>query len=373
VCSVFLIANAAFSSMPVFYGAYLSELHLRISVAGFVSTAETTGLAIGSTFSIYLFSRRGIDLRRLVIFWLAILLLAQIGSAYFRDPAAFAVSRGLSGVCTGAVQSAGAAWISRFRNSERPFALYTAMSFLGGTLGIPAFSLVDRHFGLSGSYLVFSGLVAVAMLLSVAYPALSAQSASAAAPSKPSPPVRHEALLLGSIVGNFAFNGGVWVYLEEAGRHAMINLARISLVLSAGMFVALAVSIAIAVAKGGTRRFSLLMLAHGCLVVSTLLIVLLPTLRGFSIGVVLFHVGIAMVSPYFLALLADKDHTGHAAVRGIAAMNVGYSIGPWLLSLLVASAGYDLTMQLAACAFACCAILVALACLGRSRAGLTEY
>jgi predicted MFS family arabinose efflux permease len=369
VCLVFLLANAAFSAMPVLFGAYVDQRHFSLVMAGMVASAESTGLALGSTLSVRLLLSHEPNLRKIVLYDLALLVLAQLASAYAGTPWIFAASRALSGVCVGVVQSAGAAWIARFQDSDRLFAIYIGMTFLAGTLGMPVFSFTQRHVGLTGSYLVFAALVALAMVVSVAYPAISSGQTAEGADARDGgrrSANRRQRFLLPSVAINFAFNGGLWVYLEQAGQHANIEVTHVSVILSAGMLSALGVTVAIGLIGHRFGRWRPLVMAHICLLVGTLLLIGNPSIYGFCVAVVIFHIGLAIVSPYFLAELAAMEPSGRPALKGVAAMNIGYSVGPWLVSALVERFGYNAALVCSAGMFTVCLILVRTGLVSRS-------
>jgi predicted MFS family arabinose efflux permease len=368
VCLVFLLANAAFSAMPVLFGAYVDQRHFSLAMAGMVASAESSGLALGSTLSVRLLTSHEQNLRKIVLCDLGVLVLAQLVSACAGTPWIFAASRALSGMCVGVVQSAGSAWIARFQDSERLFAIYIGMTFLAGTLGMPVFSFTQQHVGLTGSYVAFAVLVALAMLVSVGYPEMSGQTADGA----DAPVVgqrsagREQRFLLPSVAINFALNGGLWVYLEQAGQHAHIGSIHVSVILSAGMLSALGVTLAIGLIGHRFGRWRPLAMAHICLLVGTLMLVGHPSTYGFSVAVIIFHVGLAIVSPFYLAALAATEPSGRPALKGVAAMNIGYSVGPWLVSTLMEKIGYNSTMLWSAGMFIVCLILARAGLVSRS-------
>jgi predicted MFS family arabinose efflux permease len=169
---------------------------------------------------------------------------------------------------------------------------------------------------------------------------------------------RSQLFLLPSIAINFAFNGGVWVYLQQVGEQSHIAARVVSGTLSAGMFSALAATIGIVLLGGRAGRGAPLTVANLLLVGSTLMLIRIGSSWSFVLTVVLFHIGIAAVSPYYLAALARYDTSGRAALRGVAAISIGYSVGPWLFSLLVSSQGFAATMVISAVMFALCSLLV---------------
>jgi predicted MFS family arabinose efflux permease len=357
VCAVFLIADSAFASMPVLFGAYIDERHYALATAGIIATTETAGLALGSTLSLALLRLPAVDRRVLTMLALSALLLAQLISASVQAPLSFAIARGISGASGGIVQSTGSAWIAQLKNPERPFALYVGMTFLSGALGMPLFTLLLHSMHLSGSYLGFAAMIVIALAIATVFPRAKRANTSGPVGSAGPAVKRAQLFLLPSIVLNFAFNGGVWVYLEQVGEQAHIATDVVSVILSIGMFSALAVTVGIALLGGRGGRAVPLMLAHAILLVSTLMLIGTQSSWGFALAVVLFHIGVAAVGPYYLAALARLDLSGHSAVRGVAAMNIGYSLGPWLLALLVSTQGFAVTIVIAAAMFALCGLL----------------
>lgn len=360
VCFAFLVADAAFAAMPVLFSSYVTERHYSLVVAGIAGSAETGGLAIGSALSLRLLASPRAELRTVVLWGLAALLLAQVASACIWMPLPFAAARCLSGGCVGVIQAAGSAWIAQFRNSERPFALYVGMSFLAGALGMPFFTVCKQQVGLDGSYLAFSVLIVVAIYGATAYPRrqrTAPPETGAAVVSSSGPSLLGQAPLLASMAINFAFNSGVWVYLGQAGQRALVDATTTSLILSAGMSLALIATVVIALVGNRFGRRGPLLLGHIFLVAGVLALITGASPIAFTLAVALFHIGIATVPPYYLATLAAADARGQAAVRGVVAMNLGYGAGPWLLSTLMASNGFPATMVMSALAFGLCALL----------------
>lgn len=361
-CIVFLLANSAFSATPVLFSAYLDERHFTLSVAGAVAAAESTGLALGSALSVRVIRGARIDLRSIVTTVLGVLLVVQLLSAHVQAALPFGAVRLLSGVCVGMVQSAGSAWISQFKNSERLFAIYIGMSFLSGSVGLPFFAFTLRHVGLSGSFVIFAVLMGLAMLVAIAYPRRLGVGASPEANDESAPPSEGRryrlALLLISVVINFGFNGGLWTFLDQLGQRAAIESARTSLILSAGMLTALGITAAVGVVGDRLGRLGPLAFAHLALIASSLTLL---SRSSFAAAVIVFHIGLALVGPFYFASLAAIKPSQHSVLCGVAAMNIGFSIGPWVLAVLVDHAGYSALLTAAAALFAVSLLLVLMA------------
>lgn len=354
--------------MPVLFSAYLDERHFAMSVAGAIATGESAGLVIGSALSIRLM--RGIDvpLRTVVICVLCALIAVQLLSACFHAALPFGAVRVTSGICVGAVQSIGAAWISPRRHSERLFAIYIAMTFLAGTIGMPFFAFALLRTGLSGSFLIFAALIGIAALVAVRYPrrlnADAPQERDLEAAGGGSLGRYSLALLLASMVMNFTLNGGLWIFLDQIGQHAGLEHARVAVILGAGMFAALGVTAAVGVFGNRFGRLRSLLFAHACLAAGSL-ILLVPALLPFTCAVIVFHVGLAVISPYYLASLAAIKPSQRSVLCGVAAMNLGFTIGPWVVSMLVDAVGYSAVLTLGTVLFGVSLALVLMAFDGR--------
>ena len=151
--------------------------------------------------------------------------------------------------------------------------------------------------------------------------------------------------------------------VTRSGRKVVLGAA---VILSAGMLSALGVTVAIGLIGHRFGRWRPLVMAHICLLVGTLLLIGNPSIYGFCVAVVIFHIGLAIVSPYFLAELAAMEPSGRPALKGVAAMNIGYSVGPWLVSALVERFGYNAALVCSAGMFTVCLILVRTGLVSRS-------
>lgn len=357
VCAIFLLANASMGAMPVLFGGYVDHLGFSLKVAGRVASAETCGLALGSVLYATVFARRGGQLKPIVLASLAFLLAAQLFSAWTRDPLQFGAIRALSGLCVGTIQSVGAAWIATVRFQGRAFALYVGMSFLSGALGMPAFSWALGSGGITALFLGYALVIVLAFALALRFPAYDPPAAAKARETEPDHGGFRRIALLFALALNFALNGGVWVYLERAGGHAGISAAAISGLLSAGMFVALGTTLAIAFVADRGGRMAVIVLAHAMLAASTFMLVFDRGVGWYAGAVILFHIALAVVSPYLLAALALADRSGRIMLRGVAAINVGYSVAPLLFTTMVVSLGAGSALAVSAAVFILCLAL----------------
>lgn len=356
-CCAYLIADLSIGAMPILFGAFVDERHLALEVVGGIATAETTGLAVGSLLGFVLITRLSIAARTLAAASLAASIAAQIVSAMSVDTLPLMVARLASGTAAAVLQAVAIAWISRLPNPQRPLAIFVGMAFLAGAIGIPLFSWTLESWGLAGTFLFHAGLLVAAMALLPLIPATPPARpdavtgmADAEATARSDGGRRHWPLLV-AIALNFLFNGGVWVYLERVGQWAGFDATRIAALLGLGMFVALASTVALAIVGSRVRTLWPVLCGHMALIIATAALLGIDGWAWFAGAILLFHMGMALLPPAMLAILAIIDPSGRSALQGMVAINIGYAVGPQVYSWVVALYGFTVSLGVAITVF----------------------
>jgi len=349
-CSIFLIANLSVGAMPVLFGGFVDQRHLGLAVAGSIATSETTGLAIGSALALALIAKFGLSERVILAASLVTSAAAQIQTAISSDVAILIAARMISGISTSLIQSTAIAWISRQASPQRSLAIFVSMAFLAGAIGIPLFTFTLQTFGLSGTFLTFAGLLLAVIMMVPLVPRTNVSTAQVPRVDQylihGSPINARQWPLLLAISLNFLVNSGLWIYLERIGQWGGIAATPLATILGFGMFAAMGGTIALGIAGHRVKAVRVIMLAHLMLIGSSIVFFSVGSWAPFASAVAIFNIGVALLPPTLLAILAKMDPSGKSSLQGLTAINVGYAIGPQAYSWMMTSLG--LTVSLAA-------------------------
>ncbi|MBU3030459.1 MFS transporter [Paracoccus marinaquae] len=341
------IALSPLMLLPVLVYAYDVHLGFGPDTAGWVASAALIGLAAATV--LVSFRTKHWSLARVSVFGMAMMLVFTALTLFLHDSTSMFTLTLLAGFGGGLTQAAIAAALSRTRQAERAFAIFTCFQFVYPGLGAYFFPrLMDSSAqGFNAMQYGQLLLIAAAMLIASVAGAFRLRSdlkdldpASGSEQMEWALILRAPAAL--SIVGIMIYgasNGSVWAYSEGIGRLAGLDI------LAIGDIIAYANVIAGICALGviwlGNRVGHFIPLIGGIFgqLLSVYIMLAFQTPAGYIWGTMIFTISWAIVFPYFLSIQSDLDHSGTVVAFGQFTNLVGTAVGPALAAVFVGEEG----------------------------------
>jgi MFS transporter, DHA1 family, inner membrane transport protein len=312
--------------LPIVYGALLTDNRIDIDELGLIATVETLVIGVSSAVAAMLFSARNLRLKSAIL--LVALAALDGGVSLASSPTMLLVDRALAGLVEGAMVAVSIELIARSRHAERLGALFLALQALGQALLALALAwwIVPR-LGANGGFLALGMVslisVGAALLAPGEYGDIPKQASSMDGVFT----VRAILALL-MIVLFFMFVVAVWTFLEPLGGKVGIDAQTVGLLVSVGLFVQLAASLAAAwLEKRIDYRLGIL----GCGVVglaATAILGASPTILMFSIAVFAISFVWMFIVPFMIGMTLAADSTRNTVLLVPAAQLLGAAFGP---------------------------------------------
>ena len=333
--------------MPVMVDALTEGLNFSRKQAGYVSSANVYGAAVGAFAIVFLVKR--LQWRPTARLLLGGLLLMDLLSMLLRDAEAMAACRFLHGAIGGALIGLGYAVIARTLKPEKTFGAMLVIQFGLGGLGNLYLPRLIPHFGAN---VFFWTLVAFSVVALIMVSFLAKYETASEAPKRDSAPrtgvaALPLALILIAIFLFQAANMVLFAFIIGLGKHYGLQLPFITTTLAVSGWVGI---IGALIVIGLYTRFGRLK----PLLAAMLLAVLGNWALHFSADPTLFFVancgvGItwALVIPYLLGMTAEFDKAGQMTALGGFVSKLGLASGPLAGGLLLGEDNYPFLIDAA--------------------------
>jgi MFS transporter, DHA1 family, inner membrane transport protein len=312
--------------IPILYGALHAEKRINLDQLGLIATLETVLIGVGSVVAAKLFSARNLRLK-------CTILLVALGALSYAisiagSPNMILIDRVLAGLVEGAMVAVSIELIARSRHAERLGGFFLAIQALAqGLLALGLAWWVVPGLGANGGFLAL-GIVCVvsigaALLVPTEYGDMPKQSASMDGVFT----VRAMCALL-MIVLFFMFVVAVWTFLEPLGGKVGIDAQTVGVLVSIGLFVQVAASLAAAWLEAYIDyRLGII----GCGVVGLIALMILgtsPTLLMFCVAVLTISFVWMFIVPFMISMTLAADSTRNTVLLVPAAQLLGAALGP---------------------------------------------
>ena len=342
---------ASFLALPSIILGLVSDLGFSEQQLGRISTLQLLGLGLGSVASVKLLRR--LDWRNLARSGLALMLISDFACIFAGEFVLLSVLRFISGFAGGVCVSFVAYGLGQTVDKDRNFAYFLTAQVCFAIIAIFTFSSVLDLIGLSGIFIFFCVLEALAIILVSRFIPPIRWGKTAPGQGNDTYHWSMCALVLLGMVFYFTALGGIWTYIAPIGIAAGLSEQQTGSAVSIGLFGGLlgAYSVALLHAKFGR---ALPMITSLGLQLAALLILY----QGFSyyffiIAAALFCFGWYMYIPYQFALLATFDRDGRPMLLLNAVAGFGSGLGPAIVAFILVD-GFSR-------AYVICALFLALA------------
>lgn len=333
-----VVGAEAFILQPGLVQGFVDLLGLSDRAAGFVASAEMTGVAMTAIVACVMAHR--VNWHRALKAALLLALLGNVASAFADGAWVLAGTRFAAGLGHGWLISLSFGAIGLMRQTDRNFALYLTCVLSYGAIGLLVLPTVFDTVGLQGIFLAFSVFCGLSLLTVRFMPTFTGSHQDVHPTAIDMPLSMKRTALLGVLAYNIA-QGIAWAYLFLIGTNGGLAEQPVAnaLFLSqiAGVGGAL---IAVVVAD---RYGRLGPLAIGILGGAASLTPLLGSfgLATYTVSVVGFNLLWNMVLPYILAAVSSFDRRGLMTIYAIAMQMTGLGVAPGIAAfMLTEESGY---------------------------------
>lgn len=355
--------------MPAVINGLKDGLHFTNQQAGFVSSANLYGAAIGALAAVFLIKR--INWRHWAYALLVSLVIIDLSCMVIQDPLIMVIVRAFHGLTGGLLVGIGFAIISRTQQADKTFGYLLLIQWSLGGFGIMYLpGLVPEY----GTGALFLSLVSFTLVTLIMLPFLpnylvgnhhvdnkGIQSEKAELVEKSEIKTKPLLLNLFAIFLFQAANMGLFAYMISLGKAEGLSIAFMSNALGVASWVALLGALLVILV--GTKYGRTIPL-----VVAILLTAFCSWLLHFSeiadvylITNIIIGITWAFVLPYLFGICAELDKAGQMAAMGGFASKMGLASGPMVAALLFGSntsePNYALIINIAAIALVLCAFV----------------
>ncbi len=324
----------AFQVLPSLVMGMITELDFNQQQTGRVSSAQLSGIAIGSIINLWLI--KVMSWRRIAYTGLSCLLVTDVVSMFMVDYPSFLVIRFLSGTAGGICVSFGAFALGNTRMADRNFGLFLSFQVVSAIVANMFLPGVVQSQGIISIFILLVILELLALFLLVKnIPDLEVKSQQASGENS----VRiwvFCTLQLIAILLFFIALGGFWSNIAAIGLHAGLTEQQTGRAISLGLFGGLAGAFVAAQLNIHLGRLLPDLFSIGMMIAALLILYSGFQFVVFTLAAGLFMFGWYMFFPYQLGMLAALDRDGRPMILANAVAGIGSGIGPLILSFYLA-------------------------------------
>jgi predicted MFS family arabinose efflux permease len=342
--------------MPAVVSGLKEGLDFTNQQAGFVSSANLYGAAIGALTAVFLIKR--ISWRVWSYTLLISLLVIDATCIFIQDPTLMVIVRFIHGLTGGLLVGIGFGIISRTTEADKTFGYLLFIQWGLGGLGLLYLPELVPSFGTAALFVSLMAFTVVSLLMMPFIPHYKVEKNQSAQHSQAK---LNKTLLLLNLFAIFLFqaaNMGLFAYIIGLGQARGLSIEFMSPALaSASWFALIGPFLVIIIGTKYGRTIPLVM--------SILITALCSWLLHYSestqvylIANIIIGVTWAFALPYMFGICSELDKAGQLAAMGGFASKVGLATGPMVGALILTGEQYDLVINVAVVTLILCAITV---------------
>jgi predicted MFS family arabinose efflux permease len=288
--------------------------------------------------------------------------LTMIGASF----AYVAATRFASGLGEGLIAGICYAAMGRSGQAARALAFYAAGQGLVGAVGMGFMATVIAHFGWQFLFVLVSAVALPAFWLAPRIATLHDGRPGAVAAAPAAAPSSMTWLGWGAVaalLAQFIGMSSIWAFLERLGHAKGLDPLHLSLALSASAIASMVGSLLVGVLAHRVRGLYGIAAAFTLLAASLAGAFLWDAWQVYLVAGVLFMLSWAVYFPFQFGLLANFDRSGALAAIMPAVTGLGFTVGPAVGGVLMASGGSGAILGWGAL----CMLISTLACVALHR------
>ena len=350
-----VIAPEVFIVQPGFVQGMVELLDFSERQAGYVVTAEMSGLAITAILMTFVAHR--LNWRVVVLCSLLAMFIANALSTLSSELAVFAALRFVCGLGAGSLVSLSFAAVGLTRNPDRNFGLLIMWVLVYGAFGLWLMPTAYAMSGMDG-VLWFFALFPLAAIPFIRHLPVTGENVSQIESDAVELGDSMKTMALAAMLAYFVAQGVVWAYLFLIGIDGGLGEQEVANGLMMSQFAGIAG--ALLAAMLGSRFGRSIPLTLGIVGGVFCLYFLVGELSFlvFALAVGVYNFAWNFVHPFLLAAMASFDRRGRVVVYAVAMQMVGLVIGPFLAASVVSEGNFYNVNRLGAALFVLSAILI---------------
>ncbi|SEL72257.1 Predicted arabinose efflux permease, MFS family [Colwellia chukchiensis] len=346
--------------MPAVVNGLKEGLAFSSQQAGFVSSANLYGAAIGALLAVFIIKH--IRWQRWCYLLLIALIAIDTGCIFITEPMTMIAFRAMHGLTGGLLVGIGFGIISRTLEADKTFGYLLLIQWGLGGLGIMYLPGLVPEYGTSALFVSLATFTVVTLLMMPFLPdyAVEKSVTPKAEVSITTPKLARLPLLL-NLAAIFLFqaaNMGLFAYMISLGKADGLSLDFMSNALGVASWVALLGALLVIVIGTKYGRMIPVVLAifltafcsWGLHFSSNEIVYLIANI---TIGITW-----AFVLPYLFGICSELDESGQMAALGGVASKMGLASGPMVAALLLSGENYQQVINVAVIGLVICALLV---------------
>jgi predicted MFS family arabinose efflux permease len=342
--------------MPAVVSGLKEGLAFTNQQAGFVSSANLYGAAIGALTAVFLIKR--INWR----VWSYVLLISLIAidgiCIFIQDPTLMVVVRFIHGLTGGLLVGIGFGIISRTTEADKTFGYLLFIQWGLGGLGLMFLPELVPSYGTAALFVSLMAFTLVTLLMMPFIPHYKIEKNHSAHQSQT--PLNKTLLIL-NLVAIFLFqaaNMGLFAYIIGLGKAQGLSIEFMSPALASASWFALVGPFLVIVI--GTKYGRTIPLVTSILVTAlcSWLLHYSDSAQVYLVANIIIGVTWAFALPYMFGICSELDKAGQLAALGGFASKVGLATGPMVGALILTGEQYDMVINVAVITLIICAISV---------------
>lgn len=346
--------------MPAVVNGLKDGLAFTSQQAGFVSSANLYGAAIGTLSAVFLIKH--IRWQRWAYILLLVLIVIDTLCVFITEPTTMIGIRAIHGLTGGLLVGIGFSIISRTSEADKTFGYLLLIQWGLGGLGIMFLPGLVPDYGTSA---LFASLVTFTIVTLIMLPFLPHYAISTLAKPSPDAPLiklksSHLPLQL-NLFGIFLFqatNMGLFAYMISLGKADGLSVGFMSNALGVASWVALIGAFLVIVIGTKYGRTIPLVIAIVLTAFCSWLLHFSSSEMVYLVANIIIGITWAFVLPYLFGICSELDKSGQMAALGGFASKMGLASGPMIAALMLNGENYQQVINFAVVGLVFCAIVV---------------
>ena len=349
------VVNIWIALSPSILGALVDYQGLRIDAAGRLISYNILGTTVATVLAIYIVHRPGANLRLMMFVCVFLVIITSGASVWFAgDFTALSVVRFINGLGAGLGFTVSTVAAIGTPNITRTYAILYGSAFLVGGIGLALLPYVYEFAGIDGAFYGIGLINLLACGLLPFFPKKISQEKNIAEKSwlqLDRAFILMSGLVFGALFLHYLFNSGIWIYFERLGVASGMSAKTTGAILGSSTMAAILGMIAASILGNRVGYLRPIYVGTATITIATLSLLYSSSELVFAIGTSLFNASITFVTPYFIAILANLIPKGIGVSIANVVTMAGYTAGPFIVSFMVASNDFQLSILVTASGF----------------------